>query len=103
VIAKAIRARSGGLPFLKALGFQLHSRSLVQVSMNLVNYQVTGMTEAYAAVKSEADRLGVEIASAEIVGLVPRNAIDPSAEYFSKLDNFSEAKILENQIEKCGS
>jgi glutamate formiminotransferase len=71
--------------------------------MNLVNYQVTGMTEAYAAVRKEAEKLGVEIASAEIVGLVPRNAIDRSAAYFSKLDNFSEAKILENQIEKCGS
>ena len=61
------------------------------------------MTEAYTAVRSEAEKLGVEIASAEIVGLVPRNAIDRSAEYFFKLDNFSEAKILENQIEKCAA
>jgi len=101
-IAKAIRARSGGLPFLKALGFQLHTRSLVQVSMNLVNYEVTGMTEAYRAVQREAVKIGVEIASAEIVGLVPRNALDRSAEYFPKLEKFSEAKILENQIETCG-
>jgi glutamate formiminotransferase len=101
-IAKAIRARSGGLPFLKALGFQLHTRSLVQVSMNLVNYEVTGMTEAYRSVQREAERVGVEIASAEIVGLVPRKALDREAEYFPKLETFSEAKILENQIEACG-
>jgi len=101
-IAKTIRARSGGLQFLKALGFQLHTRSLVQVSMNLVNYEVTGMTEAYRAVRREAEELGVEIASAEIVGLVPRNALDRNADYFPKLENFSEAKILENQIDACG-
>ena len=100
-IARTIRARNGGLPFLKALGFQLDTRSLVQVSMNLVNYQVTGMGAAYDAIQREADALGVEIESAEIVGLVPRNALDREAEYFRKLENFSEAMILENQIEKC--
>ena len=100
-IARSIRARSGGLPYLKALGFQLHSRSLVQVSMNLVNYEVTGMTEAYLAVKRQATQAGVEIHSVEIVGLVPQNALDRDAEYFSKLIGFSEAKILENQIAQC--
>lgn len=94
-IASKIRARNGGLPFLKALGFRLHTRKLVQVSMNLVNYEVTGMAAAYDAVKREADLLGVEIESTEIVGLVPRNAMDRNAVYFS------EAKILENQITKC--
>jgi glutamate formiminotransferase len=97
-IAKTIRFRHGGLPFLKALGFQLHSRGLVQVSMNLVNYEVTGMTEAYDAVQREAERIGVEIESAEIVGLVPEASLDREAAYFSKLVNFSESKILEYQI-----
>ena len=97
-IAKIIRFRHGGLPFLKALGFQLHSRGLVQVSMNLVNYEVTGMTEAYDAVQLQAERMGVEIESAEIVGLVPEAALDRNAPYFSKLVNFSESKILEYQI-----
>ena len=102
-IARAIRARNAGLPFLKALGFQLHTRSLVQVSMNLVNYEVTGMSDAYEAVRREADKLGVDIEEVEIVGLVPRNAIDSKAEYFKKLSNFSEAKILEHQISTlCG-
>ena len=100
-IARSIRARNGGLPFLKALGFQLETRNLVQVSMNLVNYEVTGMGAAYEAIRREADALGVEIESTEIVGLVPGNALDREAEYFRKLQNFSEATILENQIEKC--
>ncbi len=100
-IARTIRARNGGLPFLKALGFQLQTRNLVQVSMNLVNYEVTGMGDAYDAIRREADVLGVDIASTEIVGLVPRNALDREAEYFRKLESFSEETILENQIEKC--
>jgi len=100
-IARGIRARNGGLPFLKALGFTLQTRSLVQVSMNLVNYEVTGMTAAYEAVHREAQRLGVDIESTEIVGLVPRNALDRSAAYFSKLENFSESKILEHQLDQC--
>jgi len=102
-IAKTIRFSNGGLPFLKALGFQLHSRSLVQVSMNLVNYEVTGMTEAYEAIQHEADRIGVGIESAEIVGLVPEAALERNASYFSKLVDFSESKILEYQIARsCG-
>ena len=100
-IARKIRARTGGLPFLKALGFKLHSRDLVQVSMNLVNYEVTGMAAAYDAVQREANIIGVEIESAEIVGLIPRNALDREAAYFNKLENFSEAKILEHQIDLC--
>jgi glutamate formiminotransferase len=100
-IARTIRARNGGLPFLKALGFRLQTRSLVQVSMNLVNYQVTGMHDAYDAIRRQAEALGVEIESTEIVGLVPRDALDREAEYFRKLQSFSEAMILENQIEMC--
>jgi glutamate formiminotransferase/glutamate formiminotransferase/formiminotetrahydrofolate cyclodeaminase len=99
-IARKVRARNGGLPFLKALGFRLHSRGLVQVSMNLVNYEVTGMAAAFDAVRREADILNVEIQGAEIVGLVPQNALDRAAEYFSKLENFSDSKILEHQINR---
>ena len=98
-IARAIRARHGGLQSLKALGFELSTRGLVQVSMNLVDYEVTGMQQAYSAVRTEADRLGVEIAGTEIVGLVPERALDQSADYFLKLEDFSEDKILEHRIQ----
>jgi glutamate formiminotransferase len=101
-IARSVRARQGGLPFVKALGFELSSRGLVQVSMNLVNYEVSGIRRAYEAVRSEAERMEVKIASTEIVGLVPENALDQTAEYFSKLENFTEDKILENQLKACG-
>jgi glutamate formiminotransferase len=100
-IARVIRGRSGGLPFLKALGFELSSRRLAQVSMNLVNYEKTGMTQAYEAVKREAARLNVQVSSTEIVGLVPQAALDRHAEYFEKLENFSEDKILEHRLGIC--
>jgi glutamate formiminotransferase len=100
-IARAIRARGGGLPFVKALGFELSTRGLVQVSMNIVNYEVTGLTQAYDAVRREAERAGVEIVSVEIVGLVPEKALDKSAEYFRKLENFSDDKIFEHRLRAC--
>jgi glutamate formiminotransferase/glutamate formiminotransferase/formiminotetrahydrofolate cyclodeaminase len=98
-IARSVRARHGGLPFVKALGFELSSRGLVQVSMNLVNYEVTGLTQAYEAVRREAEKVGVEIVSTEIVGLVPEDALDKSAGYFEKLENFTEDKILEHRLQ----
>ena len=100
-IARTVRARHGGLPFVKALGFELSTRGLVQVSMNLVNYEETGMNQAYNAVRDEATRLGVEIFSTEIVGLVPAQALDRNAEYFQKLENFSEDKVFEHRLLRC--
>lgn len=100
-IARAVRARHGGLPFVKALGFELNTRGLVQVSMNIVNYEVTGITQAYEAVRREVESASVEIVSTEIVGLVPEKALDRSAEYFQKLENFSEDKILEHRLRIC--
>jgi glutamate formiminotransferase/glutamate formiminotransferase/formiminotetrahydrofolate cyclodeaminase len=102
-IARTVRARHLGLPFVKALGFTLSTRGLVQVSMNLVNYETTGMTAAYNAVRDEAVRSGVEIGGTEIVGLVPEKALDRDAEYFEKLESFSDDKILEHRLLTCKS
>jgi glutamate formiminotransferase len=97
-IAHAVRGRDGGLPCLKALGFELHSRGIVQVSMNLVDYETTGLAQAYEAVRKQAELRGVEIAGAEIVGLVPEAAFDRHAAYVPLLENFSEATILEERL-----
>ena len=99
-IARAIRARDGGLPYVKALGFALTSRNLVQVSMNLVNYEAPGMDQAFAAVRKEAESHGVEIAGTEIVGLIPEAAFDRNAAYFPQLENFSEGTIVENRLKE---
>ena len=101
-IARAVRERDGGLPFVKALGFELQSRGVVQVSMNLIDYEQTTMARAFAAVQSEAALHRVAIAGAEIVGLLPRAALDRSAAYFPLLENFRETLILENLLESLG-
>jgi glutamate formiminotransferase len=97
-IARVVRERDGGLPFVKALGFELRSRGIVQVSMNLTNYEQTSITRAFEAVREEAERLSVRVRGAEIVGLVPRAALDRQASYFPLLENFSETVILENLL-----
>jgi glutamate formiminotransferase len=100
-IARSVRERDGGLPFVKALGFELRSRNIVQVSMNLIDFEQTGINEAYEAVRTEAERHGVEIGGAELVGLVPRAALNRDAPYFSQLENFRETLVLENLLESA--
>src|ERR1041384_6048006 len=97
-IARVVRERDGGLPFVKALGFELRSRGIVQVSMNLTNYEQTSIAQAFAAVQREAERRNVKVRGAEIAGLVPRAAFDREAPYFALLENFSERVILENLL-----
>ena len=102
-IARAVRERDGGLPFVKALGFELQSRGVVQVSINLIDYQKTSIAQAFDAVQREAERHRVAVAGAEIVGLVPRAALDRTASYFPLLENFRETLVLENLLESKDS
>ena len=99
-IAQQVRGRDGGLPFVKALGFELQSRGVVQVSMNLVDYEQTGMARAFAAVQEAAGERQVEVLSAEIVGLIPRAALDRGAAYFPYLENFRETLVIETLLEQ---
>src|SRR6266436_4804566 len=98
-IARAIRESGGGLPFVKALGFELRTRGFVQVSMNLTDYEQTTIARAFDVVETEANLRGVEVAGAEIVGLLPRAALDRGAAYFPRLENFREAVVIENLLE----
>ena len=97
-VARAVRGRDGGLRHLKALGFALPGRGLTQVSMNLVRFERTQLHHAFAAVQREAERWGVPIAGSEIVGLVPQAALDRSAEFFLRLENFTPDVVLENRL-----
>lgn len=97
-IARAVRGRDGGLRYLKALGFELPTRGIVQVSMNLVDYEKTSVHQAFVAVKREAERYGVAVIGSEIVGLVPQAALDRTAEYFLQIENFAPGLVLENRI-----
>jgi glutamate formiminotransferase len=97
-IARRVRERDGGLLHLKALGFELETRGVVQVSMNLTSYEVTNLHDAFEAVRREAAKLGVEVIASELVGLVPQAALDRAASHFLRLENYSPDLILENRI-----
>jgi glutamate formiminotransferase len=97
-IARAVRERDGGLLHLKALGFELESRGVVQVSMNLTSYERTNLHHAFEAVQREAEAAGVEVLASEIVGLVPRDALYAAAAHFLKLENYTPDVVLENRI-----
>ena len=96
-IAATIRARNGGLLHVKALGFELPHRGLVQVSVNLTNYRITPLHRVFMTVEMEARKLQVAIADSEIVGLVPQEAISDTTLQRLRLRDFSSSKILETQ------
>jgi len=97
-IARAVRHQSGGLRYVKALGFELKDRGIVQVSMNMVNYEGTPLFRVFEMIKCEAERYGVSIIGSEIVGLVPQGALNQVADFYLRLEQFSESQILEHRL-----
>ncbi|HYT64913.1 MAG TPA: glutamate formimidoyltransferase [Vicinamibacterales bacterium] len=97
-IAAAIRQSSGGFRFVKAAGFELKDRGIVQVSMNLTNYEKTPIFRVFETVKREAERYGVQILESEIVGLVPAAALNSAAEYYLQIAGFKPDQILEHKL-----
>ena len=97
-IAKTIRFSSGGFRYVKSMGVALASRNLAQVSINLTDFEQTPMHLVFETVRREAERHGVPVVGSEIVGLIPRKALEMSAEYFLRYENFSPELVLENRI-----
>jgi glutamate formiminotransferase / formiminotetrahydrofolate cyclodeaminase len=98
-ISKNIRFSNGGLRYVKAMGVNLRARNLAQVSINLTDFEQTPMHRVFEMVKREAERYGVAIVGSEIVGLIPKKAIELTADFYLQLENFSAAQVLENRIE----
>jgi glutamate formiminotransferase len=98
-IAKTIRQSNGGISHLKAIGVELASRRMVQVAMNLIDYEVTPLHVVFGAVQTQAALHGVTVAGSEIVGLVPQAALVETAMEALRLDRFDPAQVLETKIE----
>ena len=98
-IAKAIRFSSGGLRYVKSMGVELKARNLAQVSINLTDFEQTPMHRVYEMVKREAARYGAVPVGSEIVGLIPKKAIEMAADFFLQLENFSPAQVFENKLQ----
>lgn len=97
-IAKAIRESDGGLPAVRAKGFELLDRGLVQVSMNMVDYHKTSLVHVFREIQRLAAKEGVQIEESEIVGLVPLDPLIEAAAGFFKLANFQRSQILETRL-----
>ncbi len=95
-IAKAVRFSSGGMRFVKGAGFLV--RGVAQVSMNLTDFEQTPVHRVYEMVKREAARYGVMPLSSEIVGLIPKKALEQAAEWFLQVENFDSSLVLENRL-----
>src|SRR4051794_35470697 len=95
-IAKAVRFSNGGLRYVKGAGFPV--RGLAQVSMNLTDFEQTPIARVFEYVKREAARYGVMPVSSEIVGLIPKKALEDAAEWFLQVENFDTSLILENRL-----
>ena len=99
-IAKKIRTSSGGFPCVKAMGVELKSRHVAQVSMNLTDFETTSIATVFNAVSREAAAQGVEVLGSEIVGLVPRRALEETAVQYLKVENYQPRLVFENRLEQ---
>lgn len=97
-IAKITREKGGGLPSVKALGFALEDKGIVQVSMNLTDFNVTGMLTAFQHVRAEAEKRGVRVLGSELVGLVPLEALAQIARDALQLEGFSSQQVVEVRL-----
>ncbi|MDR3059142.1 MAG: glutamate formimidoyltransferase [Prevotella sp.] len=97
-IAKKVRFLGGGLRFCKAMGVELTERGIVQVSMNLTDFTKTAIYRAHELVRIEANRYGVSVVGAEIIGLVPMDALIDTAAYYLGLEDFSTKQVLETHL-----
>jgi glutamate formiminotransferase len=98
-IARGIRESAGGLPAVRAIGFAVPDRGCVTVSMNLVDFEVTGVATAFDAVVAEASARGMEVLDSEIVGLAPAAALPPGTGEHVRLVGFApDEQILEELV-----
>ncbi len=97
-IAKAIRFSSGGLRYAKAMGVDLKARGLAQVSINMTDFEQTPLHRVFEMVAREAKRYGVMAVGSEIVGLIPKRAIEMTADFYLQLENFTPEQVLENRL-----
>jgi glutamate formiminotransferase len=97
-IAKAIRAKTGGFTYCKALGIEIKERDIVQVSINMVDYTKTPLFRVFDTVEREARRYGVNVIGSEIIGLVPMEALVDVADYYLRLEGFDKSQILEKRM-----
>ena len=97
-IAKAVRSSSGGLSHVKGMGLALESRGLVQVSMNITDFEKNGLYQVLELVRMEARRWGVPVVETEIYGMVPAAALLDSASSYMQVAGFDPNQVIELRL-----
>ncbi len=97
-IAARVRASSGGLSFVKALGLELPSQKAVQVSMNLTDPQFTAIYTAFELVKIEARRFGVSVLKSELIGCLPLQVMSDCFAYYLQMPDFNGQRVVESGL-----
>ena len=94
-IAARVRESGGGLPGVRALGLYLPHAGLAQVSMNIEDHRAAPLAAVIAAVRGEAERLGIVAGDAELVGLVPAQAVRGTSPVALGIAGFRPGQVLE--------
>jgi len=97
-IAEAVRASSGGLCHVKGIGLALEERGLVQVSMNIVDYEKNALYRVVELIRMEARRWGVPLVETEVYGMIPAAALMDSAAYYMQLAGFDASQVVELRL-----
>jgi glutamate formiminotransferase / 5-formyltetrahydrofolate cyclo-ligase len=94
-IARSVRNINGGYRYVRAMGLTLHEQGMVQVSMNLINYEKTPIHRVLETIRSEAASYGVQISGTEIVGPIPVGALEAVCKFYLQAHDFSQEQIVE--------
>ena len=97
-IAALVRERGGGYPGVRALGLELPRAGIVQVSMNVEDYEAAALHEIVARVAAEAESRGAEVAGSELVGLMPAAAAVAAAGAILRIDGFDASRVVELRL-----
>jgi glutamate formiminotransferase len=97
-IAALVRETGGGFPGVRALGLELPSAGLVQVSMNVEDWEAAALHEIVARIRAQAEERGVEVAGSELVGLIPAGAAVAAAGAALGIEGFDASRVLELRL-----
>jgi glutamate formiminotransferase len=97
-IASVVRETGGGLPGVRALGLDLPSRGLVQVSMNVEDWEAAALHDIVERIDAEARARGAELAGSELVGLMPAGAAAAAAGAVLGIDGFDASRLIELRL-----
>jgi glutamate formiminotransferase / 5-formyltetrahydrofolate cyclo-ligase len=97
-IARLVRERDGGFPGVRALGLDLPRAGLVQVSMNVEDWEAAALHDIVERVASEAEARGLEVVGSELVGLMPAGAAVAAAGAILRIGGFDPSRVLELRL-----